>query len=427
MAQKPDEMIVFRNGGWSLYKRVPKRFAPVEARNHVLKSLKTDSRSVAERKAAAVWAHLVEGWEAKLKGQDADAEKRFAAAHDLAGHLGFSFMPVERVAALPLPDLAKRLRATVVNGKSDPVAGAALLGTVTAPQLTLSAALERFWSEARDKTKGMSPDQVRRWKNPRIKAFNNFIGRVGDKPIEEITREDMLTFRNWWADRIDAEGMAANSGNKDIINLSKTLKDIVKRLQLPIVLPLGDLLFEKDKRPRRPPFSEEWIKTRILAPGALDGLDTEARCIVLAMVNTGCRPSEAASLLPEHIRLGGKVPHIAIEPIGRRLKNDDSQRTIPLTGVSLEAFQALPDGFPTYRFKDRISDTVRVYFEANGLKETPQHVLYSLRHSFEDRMLHAGFDFAVRCELFGHKYDRPKYGNGPSLEYKAELLSRIAL
>ena len=45
-----------------------------------------------------------------------------------------------------------------------------------------------------------------------------------------------------------------------------------------------------------PAFENEWIENEILAPGALDALNLEARCIVLALIETGCRPSEVANI-----------------------------------------------------------------------------------------------------------------------------------
>ena len=52
--------------------------------------------------------------------------------------------------------------------------------------------------------------------------------------------------------------------------------------------------------------------------------------------------------------------------------------------------------------------------------------MYSLRHSFEDRMLAAGIDDRIRRDLFGHRLDRERYGKGASLEQVAELVARIA-
>lgn len=66
------------------------------------------------------------------------------------------------------------------------------------------------------------------------------------------------------------------------------------------------------------------------------------------------------------------------------------------------------------------------FLRANGLLETPRHSLYSLRHSFEDRMLAAGIDDRIRRDLFGHRLDRERYGKGASLEHVAELVRGIA-
>ena len=60
-------------------------------------------------------------------------------------------------------------------------------------------------------------------------------------------------------------------------------------------------------------------------------------------------------------------------------------------------------------------------------RETPKHTAYSLRHSFEDRMAEAAIDDRIRAELMGHKYARPDYGRGGSLETRQKAIERIAL
>ncbi|MFC3061382.1 hypothetical protein [Paenirhodobacter populi] len=117
------------------------------------------------------------------------------------------------------------------------------------------------------------------------------------------------------------------------------------------------------------------------------------------MVNTGYRPSEAAGLLREHIVLDAEVPYISIKPIGRQLKNAHSRRKIPLVGVCLKAFREHPNGFPRYRANSAtLSATVSKYLREKGLLEDmPEHTMYGLRHSFEDRMLAAGFDERIRA------------------------------
>jgi integrase len=274
---------------------------------------------------------------------------------------------------------------------------------------------------------GKSADQLRRWQNPRKKAIANFVDVVGDKALGDISGDDMLDFRQWWLEKMEREGLTANSANKDLIHFGDVLKTVNKMKRLGLVLPLSDLSFKEGEARQRPPFSETWIRDKLLAKGALDGLNTEARCLVLGMVNTGYRPSEGAGLGPDQIMLADNVPHISIEPDGRQLKSAYARRIIPLAGVSLEAFTECPNGFPRYRDNPSLSATVNKFMRANGLMETPAHSLYSLRHGFEDRMLAAGVDDRIRRDLFGHRLNRERYGKGASLEHLAKVIQSVAI
>lgn len=428
--------IVTRNGSTKgtlyLYKRVPKRFASVEPRKFVWLSLHTDSRSFAATKEAATWDQMIAAWEAKLAGDSDDAEERFAAARNLAESRGLRYMRSDQAAKLPLEELRDRF-AAVSGFKDQPdipdmVEAAAILGGAKEPPITISKALELYWGFAKDKTLGKSDDQLRRWENPRKKAVKNFIAVVGDKAIHEITGDDMLDFRNWWMERLEEEELTPNSANKDLIHLGDVLKTVNKMKRLGLVLPLTDLSFKEAEAKKRPPFSAKWITEKLLAPGALDGMNAEARAILLVMVNTGCRPSELAALSVNTIHLDHNVPHISIEPEGRQVKTKHAKRKVPLLGVSLEALRAFPEGFPRYRESSAsLSATVNKYLRENGLLESEDHTLYSLRHSFEDRMLAAGIDDRIRRDLFGHRLTRERYGDGASLEQKQELLQAAAL
>lgn len=419
-------------GTLQLYRRVPKRYASVEPRKFVWVSLHTDSLSVAKTKEAAAWEQMVAAWEAKLAGDTADADERFAAARDLAEAKGFRFMRSDKVAQLPLEQLRDRFAA--VSGfkgtpnKPDMLEAAAVLGGANEPPLTINRCLGIYWALAKDKALGKSPDQIRRWENPRKKAIRNLIQVIGDKAIQDITGDDMLDFRNWWMERLDEEDLTPNSANKDLIHLGDILKTVNRMKRLGLVLPLSDLSFKEGEAKKRPPFSTTWIKEKLLAPGALNGLNPEARAILLVMINTGCRPSELSALTANTIHLGHNVPHISIEPEGRQIKSKYARRTIPLLGVSLEAMRTHPEGFPRYRNSSAsLSATVNKFLRENGLMESPDHVLYSLRHAFEDRMLTAGIDDRIRRDLFGHRLTRERYGDGASLEHKQQLLQAAAL
>lgn len=377
-----------KGGQLSLYRRVPGRYAPVEPRKFVWVALGTDSPSLAERKGGAVWAEMIEAWEARLAGDTTDAEQRFEAAKALARARGFRFLPVERAAQLPLEELRDRMAAvTMRKDGPDLIEAAAVLGGAKEPPLTVTKALEAYWDLAREKTLGMSPDQFRRWRNPRIKAVKNFVDVVGDKPIARITGDDMLDYRRWWLDRIEAGEVQPDSYNKDLVHLGDVLKTVNGLKRLGLVLPLTDLAIRKGENRTRLPFSDIWIRDRLLAPGALDGLNVEARNVVKLMINTGLRLGEASNLQPGHIHLDGAVPYVEVAPTdARRLKTANARREIPLVGCSLEAMRECPQGFPRYVDKPGLSATVNKFLRENGLMETPTHTVYGLRHSFEDRL-----------------------------------------
>lgn len=249
---------------------------------------------------------------------------------------------------------------------------------------------------------------------------------VGDKPIAEISADDMLAFRAWWLDRIREHDLTANSANKDFTHFNDVLRTVNRMKRLRRDLPLGEMAIKERERARRPGFSEAWIRTRLLAAGALDGLNEEARGILLTMINTGARPSELANLSAARIRLDTDIPHIAIEPEDRILKTRNARRLIPLTGVSLDAMRACPTGFPRYRDNPSLWATQVKYLRENGLLESPEHTVYSLRHAFETRMIAAGVDDRVRRDLFGHALNRERYGE-VGLAVLLEAVRRVAI
>lgn len=132
-----------RGKKWSLYKRVPKRYAAIEPRKFVWLALHTDSESEAERKSSPAWDQMIAAWEAKLAGDTSDAEQRFEAARELAAARGFRYMSADRVAKLPLEEIAARMAGISVRGdEPDMIEAAAVLGGAEEPAITVSGALD---------------------------------------------------------------------------------------------------------------------------------------------------------------------------------------------------------------------------------------------------------------------------------------------
>lgn len=414
--------VILRESVWHIRKRVPVRYASVEPRSIVHVSLHTDSRAVATTKASQVWAEMIEAWEAKLEGHENIANDRMAAARNLAQRRGYRYMPATAVAQLPIEALLARVESTVDGaGRFDRREADAALGLASPPLLTVNKVLETFYEVAAEDLKGKNTDQIRRWKNPRIKATKNFIEVIGDKALPDIATEDMYAFRKWWVDRVLEGETRADTANKDFTHLIGTWKRVARSKGIQLGFSTEGLMLrtDKEKDDVRPPFSRDWIVTKLLAQGALDRLNTDARLIILGMINTGYRPSEGAGLLSDEIRLDTKVPHIQIQKNkNRALKTAHSKRIIPLTGVSLEAFRQARSGFPRYAENSAgLSAVVNKFLRENKLLETEGHSLYSLRHSFEDRMLTAGIDERVRRDMLGHSLNRERYGSGGDLAF----------
>ncbi len=71
-----------------------------------------------------------------------------------------------------------------------------------------------------------------------------------------------------------------------------------------------------------------------------------------------------------------------------------------------------------------MSSALNKFFRENELFPTPNHKIYSFRHSFEDRLKEAGVDDELRRLLMGHAIDRRKYGSGGSLEWRRTELKK---
>jgi integrase len=203
-----------------------------------------------------------------------------------------------------------------------------------------------------------------------------------------------------------------------------TIND-VNQYDLPAVFAKARISGGKDKQ--RVAFDPDFVRKRILADGLSCGLNDEARGIIYLVAETGLRPVEACNLDRATIRLEHAIPHVQVRPDGRQMKTDDSWRDISLVGVALKVMRRHPDGFPRYRDKaDSLSALVNKAFEARKLRPEPGQSFYSLRHTFEDRLTAVEAPEKVVAALMGHKWHRPRYGKGPSLDLKRKWLKRIA-
>jgi integrase len=427
------DFLTRRGTTWHFVRRVPAEFAKLDRRGVIRHSTRVkiaDDRvgRRAARIADTLNEELERFWRNLANGRSAEQACRFDATRRHARSLGYEYIPNRDLLAYPLEARLDRLEALVSKGLANDVgAREALLGTAQRPSFNLSRLFDEYEVATKDEVKDLSPDQLRIWRNGRIRAVTRFVKLVGDKPVAELTHNDAIEYSEWWRERVVGDKTSAKTANKDMGQLSRMLKDmsIRRRLNLPDIFKGLHLRNETDKS--RHPYEVAFIQDRFLG-GALAGLNEEARLVLYVMVETGLRLSEIVNLRKNTIILDAPIPHVRIIADGRRLKTDDSEREIPLTGVALKALKMKPNGFPKYRDKaTSLSATVNKYMMENGLRPTRDHSAYSLRHSFRDRLVAVETPDSLIDSLMGHKTYKPKYGKGPSLELKLKFLNLIAL
>jgi integrase len=409
-------------------------FAHLDARGVIKHSTKVRiAQDRTGRRAARVASKLNEElelfWQGLSEGRSKDELRRYDEARRRARSLGFDYVDNTQLLMLPPEQRLNRLEALVTRGVADdPAARAALLGTEKRPAIRVSKLFEEYEAITKDEAKDFSPNQLRIWRNGRMRAVENFLSVVGDKPVSELTEDDGIDYADWWRERVLKENVAVKTANKDIGQLSRMLKDVSIRRCIKIPAIFRGLRLRGATERSRVPFETEFIQDELLATGALDELNEDARYVLYVVAETGMRLSEVVNLREDAIHLDAKIPYVKVQADGRKLKTEDSEREIPLVGVALAAMKRRPQGFPRYRDKSAsLSATVNKFLSVNGLRPTKDHSVYSLRHSFKDRLVAAEAPDSLIDSLMGHKTYKPKYGKGPSLELKLKFLESIAL
>lgn len=424
------DYLLFQNGNYYFNRRVPAELSEFDARKNVRFSLKTDSWKEAKRLATLHNSHLESYWKELVQTGKKHVHSAYEAVVKRARLLGFGYMPNAELANASVNEFLTRL--FHVRDESLNVHHvSAVLGGVPQPQIKLDDALAKYWEYSTEIILSKSPNQLRKWKRPRERAIENLINVIGNKPIVEITRNDILLFKDWWLNKINEDDLGKNGANKNFSQIKVILEIVSDNLSLNLDIEnlFRKIFLREDDETRRLPFTTDYLTRVLLNPENLAGLNEQAKWAFYAFAETGAGLSELVGLSHEDIILNNTIPHIIIRPKHKKkLKTKYRKRILPITGHALEAFKALPHGFTDYHDRpDTLSSVINKYLRENNLFPSDQHSVYSLRHSFQDRLLAANAPDRVQADLMGHKFERPNYGDGASLQQKLEWLKKIQL
>lgn len=422
-----------KKGFWYLVRRVPTPYRDYDKRGMVFQStgvrIADDPHAhVARHLLAKLDADLFEHWRKLADEHDPDPRQRHAAAVATARSVGIDYAVAGEVAKMPPRAIVDRIKLLGDPTRQSAHQFSALLGGVEPPQILLSQLREEHEAIVSASLAQKSPRQLHRWRthnDTAVSVFTEVLG--GDRPLVSLTRHDALLLRKHWQDRVVAGEIAIDTANKNIGRVAGMLRSVNDSKMLGIAAIFDKTVIRGAKLNQRIPYHVEFVQDRILADGVFDDVNAEARRIVYLVTETGLRLSEACNLTANTIRLDHAVPHVQVRPDGREMKTDHSHRDIPLVGAALMAMKEQPQGFPRYRDKaDTLSALINKALEARKLRPNGE-TLYSLRHTFKDRLRAVGAPDELKDALMGHKREQPSYGFGYSLQSKAEWLNRIAL
>src|SRR5690606_32505490 len=117
-------------------------------------------------------------WQNLIVSNKVHNDSVFRKTVRIAQLMGFNYQPMSIIAKLPDHELVERVLA-LENATEKQVE--AVLGRKIESRTTIKQALDKYWDLSKDRIINKTDNQYRKWKNPRIKAVENFISLVGNK------------------------------------------------------------------------------------------------------------------------------------------------------------------------------------------------------------------------------------------------------
>lgn len=433
-----------RDNIWHLRMRVPKRYALVESKGEIHRSLFSGDLEEAQARMPLVKRKVLAELDARLAGKSPAVSNHYEAIAELASSRSFSYRTADELSVRDPDAIMDRVLNLLSNNDSPSSAAAtALLGGIERPKLTISEVARSMPKWFRESVKGKADKAQKTWRAQWTRPAAKVVELLGYDPIfTEIERQDAVALRDALKDRVLDDDLLGRSAQKELRLLNTLWEKFhdsvgVDEREMP-PSPFYNLGkgFSKmdDEEGRKLEVPIAIIREKIVVKGVLDIMNDELRDITLVLAETGARQSEITDLPPHSILLNDPIPHIWIKKEtgewAREIKNKPSKRKIPLVGAALSAFQRHPNGFPRYRFKGTYSAAANKVLHAH--KILPENItIGGLRHSFETRMDDAKYPNDVRAALMGHSVKnargREVYGDEMPLDKKLAIHKSIML
>ena len=263
-----------------------------------------------------------------------------------------------------------------------------------------------------------------------IRNTQYIIDVLGNKDLSQYTTIDACKFRDALLNR----GLVTSSVRRVFSSIKSIVSLVIKEKGLKIENPfLGVYIPDLNDTTVRMPITIEEI--RIIQSKCMN-IDDDLRWVISIISDTGMRLAEAIGLKSEDIILNCDIPHVIIRPNDkRRLKTKQSQRVVPLVGVSLwgakQALKYQPNGYLFQRYnKGSISNANSASAALNKWIKpylSDNQVVHSFRHSMRDRLraVECPTDIVDSIGGWSKASIGESYGKGYPLEVLYKWLKKI--
>ena len=214
------------------------------------------------------------------------------------------------------------------------------------------------------------------------------ISAIGDKSIDLYSKTDAVEFRNWLIKR----GLQSSSIQRIFSSVKAILNFAINEFGYGFSNPFTGVYIapDEEKEKRRPLTADELKRLSATCRHENDDLGH----LLAMLLDTGMRLSEAAGLHVSDIHLEHEFPYVEVRPNNaRRLKTSNSKRIIPLVGNSLWAAQqitATQQGycFPRYARDGYCNGNSASAALGKWIKNHCSHgaTVHRIRHAFRDRL-----------------------------------------
>jgi integrase len=255
---------------------------------------------------------------------------------------------------------------------------------VTLVGTSMSEALEYYL-----KIKGQAKPEL--FHKVATRNINFIIAELGDRDLAEYMSSDAGKFRDSLLDR----GLLTSSVKRIFSSIKSVVNFSIKENGMNIVNPfLGVYIPDLNDTTKRKSIPIETIQK---IQDKCVSTDDELRWMIGIISDTGMRLAEAVGLIRKDIVLNCDIPHVIIRPNEkRRLKTKQSERTVPLVGVSLWAATRIIEStndeqqyvFKRYN-KTKTSNANSASAALNKwIKPYVENdmVIHSFRHAMRDRL-----------------------------------------